>query len=228
MGDTGHEALLMVDAVSSLVATDYRHDDWGVDVCVAGSQKALMLPPGLSFTAVSDRALDASRGATLPSGYWSWDDMARFNERGFFPYTPATNLLYGLDEALRMLEAEGLEQVVARHARHAEATRRAVDAWGLENYCQDSAGHSNAATTVCVPDGTDAEVLRRTILDRFDMSLGKGLGPLEGTVFRIGHLGNINDLTLMGALSGVEMGLRTAGVPHRPGGAKAALEFLAE
>jgi len=228
MDEIGHPALLMVDAVSSLAATDLQHDGWGIDVTVSGSQKALMLPPGLSFTAVSEKALQASTNAALPRSYWDWGDMVRFNDNGFFPYTPATNLLYGLREAAAMLEEEGLERAFARHARHAEATRRAVDAWGLENVALNANEYSNAATSVFVPDGSDADHLRRIILDRFDMSLGKGLGQLEGRVFRIGHLGDLNDLTLAGTLAGVEMGLRAAGVPHRAGGAQLACEFLSD
>lgn len=222
-----HPALLMVDAVSSLAATDYAHDDWGVDVCIAGSQKALMLPPGLSFCAVSERAMERSSQAGLPNAYWSWDDMARLNAKGFFPYTPATNLLYGLDEAIRMLRDEGLDHVFARHARHARATRAAVTAWKLENYSVDPEAFSNAATSVLLPEGSDADALRGVILERYDMSLGKGLGPLEGKVFRIGHLGDFNDLMLIGTLGGVEMGLRDAGVPHCPGGVQAAMDALA-
>ena len=228
MDEAGHPALLMVDAVSSLAATDLRHDEWGIDVTVAGSQKGLMMPPGLSFTAVSEKALAAHADATVTRSYWDWGDMVRFNDDGFFPYTPATNLLYGLREALDMLGEEGLDNVFARHARHAEATRRAVDAWGLENLAVNPLEFSNAATSVLVPAGSDADQLRKTILDRFDMSLGKGLGQLEGRVFRIGHLGDMNDLMLAGTLAGVEMGLRAAGVPHEPGGTQAACEFLAD
>jgi alanine-glyoxylate transaminase/serine-glyoxylate transaminase/serine-pyruvate transaminase len=224
---TRHPALLMVDAVSSLGATDYRHDEWGVDVTVSGSQKGLMLPPGLGFTAVSGKALDAHERARLPRAYWDWGDMLRFNEEGFFPYTPATGLLYGLEEALTMLREEGLDRVFARHARFAEATRRAVAAWGLENYSVDPTAYSNSGTTVLMPEGPDADELRRVILERFDMSLGTGLGRLQGDVFRIGHLGDLNELTLAGALCGVEMGLGLAGVPHAKGGVDAALEFLA-
>jgi alanine-glyoxylate transaminase/serine-glyoxylate transaminase/serine-pyruvate transaminase len=225
---TGHPALLMVDAVSSLGATDYRHDDWGVDVTVSGSQKGLMLPPGLGFNAVSAKALDAHERARLPRSYWDWSDMLRFNDEGFFPYTPATGLLYGLAEALAMLDEEGLDRVFARHARFAEATRRAVAGWGLENYSVDPAAHSNSGTTVLMPDGYDADGLRREILERFDMSLGTGLGRLKGLVFRIGHLGDLNELTLAGALSGVEMGLEAAGVPYTRGGVGAAMEYLVE
>ncbi len=225
---TGHPTLLMVDAVSSLGATDYRHDDWGVDVTVSGSQKGLMLPPGLGFNAVSAKAFDAHERAGLPRSYWDWSDMLRFNDEGFFPYTPATGLLYGLAEALAMLGEEGLDRVFARHARFAEATRRAVAAFGLENYSVDAAAHSNSGTTVLMPDGYDADELRREILQRFDMSLGTGLGRLKGLVFRIGHLGDLNELTLAGALCGVGMGLEAAGVPHTRGGVDAAMEYLVE
>lgn len=227
MNTVSHPALLMADTVSSLGATDYRHDDWGVDVTVSGSQKAMMLPPGLSFVAASAKALSASRNALLPRSYWSWEDMIRFNDDGFFPYTPATTLLYGLDEALTMLREEGLDNVFARHARHASATRAAVEAWGLENQAVNPETYSNAATTVRMPGGHDADRLRKIILNRFDMSLGKGLGDLEGMAFRIGHLGDFNDLMLAGTIAGVEMGLSVAGVPHAPGGIQAAMEVLA-
>ena len=212
--------------MSSLGCLDYRHDEWGVDVAVSGSQKGLMLPPGLCFNALSPRAIAASRAARLPRSYWDWEPMLRDNAAGFFPYTPSTNLLYGLREAIAMLEEEGLERVVARHARHAEATRRAVAAWGLELVAVDRAECSDSVTAVLMPPGHDADALRRTILDRFDMSLGTGLGRLKGKVFRIGHLGDLNDLTLVGALGGVEMGLTSAGVPFRQGGVGAALAFL--
>ena len=221
-----HPALLLVDTVSSLGCLDYRHDEWGVDVAVSGSQKGLMLPPGLCFNALSPRAIAASRAARLPRSYWDWEPMLRDNAAGFFPYTPSTNLLYGLREAIAMLEEEGLERVVARHERHAEATRRAVAAWGLELVAVDRAECSDSVTAVLMPPGHDADALRRTILDRFDMSLGTGLGRLKGKVFRIGHLGDLNDLTLVGALGGVEMGLTSAGVPFRQGGVGAALAFL--
>lgn len=227
MNTVGHPALLMTDTVSSLAATDYRHDEWDVDVAVSGSQKAMMLPPGLSFVAASSKALAAARNALLPRSYWSWEDMIRFNDDGFFPYTPATTLLYGLDEALVMLREEGLDNVFARHARHARATRAAVEAWGLENQAVHPSTWSNAATTVRVPEGHDADALRKIILERFDMSLGKGLGELEGIAFRIGHLGDFNDLMLAGTLAGVEMGLAAADIPHEPGGIQAALDVLA-
>ncbi|GGG47242.1 serine--glyoxylate aminotransferase [Caldovatus sediminis] len=221
-----HPALLMVDTISSLASMDYRHDEWGVDVTVAGSQKGLMLPPGLSFNAVSEKALRASETARLPRSFWDWKAMLAANATGYFPYTPATNLLYGLDAALDLLLEEGLPNVFARHDRHAEATRRAVRAWGLETQCADPRHHSSSLTAVRVPEGHSADALRAVILERFNMSLGNGLGQLRDRVFRIGHLGDLGDLQLMGTLSGVEMGLRAAGVPHRPGGVQAALEFL--
>jgi alanine-glyoxylate transaminase/serine-glyoxylate transaminase/serine-pyruvate transaminase len=222
-----HPALFMVDTISSLGSIDYRHDEWGVDVTVAGSQKGLMLPPGLSFNAVGDKALAASRNAKLPRSYWSWDEMLASNKTGYFPYTPATNLLYGLQEALRMLMEEGLDNVFARHGRHGEATRRAVRAWGLEILCLNPDEYSNALTAVLLPAGHDADKVRQIILERFDMSLGTGLGKMQGKVFRIGHLGDFNDLTLAGTLCGVEMGLQLAGVPIRREGVAAALEHLA-
>ncbi|MEV1293769.1 aminotransferase class V-fold PLP-dependent enzyme [Pseudonocardia sp. NPDC049635] len=223
---TGHPALLLVDTISSLGSIDYQHDEWGVDVTVAGSQKGLMLPPGMSFNAISDKALDASRTARLPRTFWDWGPMLAANERGYFPYTPNTNLLYGLREALRLLHAEGLENVFARHARHAEATRAAVRGWGLEVLALDEREYSGALTAVLVPDGVDADKVRAVILDRFDMSLGAGLGRLAGRVFRIGHLGAFNDLTLAGTLAGVQMGLRMAGVQVDGRGLDAALELL--
>jgi len=227
LDELDHPALLMVDAVSSLAAMPFEQDAWRVDVTVSGSQKGLMLPPGLSFNAVSDLALAASETATLPRAYWDWGQMTRFNQNGFFPSTPATTLLYGLAESLRMLEEEGLDHVFDRHARHAEAARIAVDTWGLEHHCADPEAYSSAATTVLVPEGVDANALRQTILDRFDMSLGGGLGRLRGRVFRIGHLGDFNDLMLAGTLSGVEMGLAVEGVPYASGGVSAALDYLA-
>jgi alanine-glyoxylate transaminase/serine-glyoxylate transaminase/serine-pyruvate transaminase len=224
----GHPALLMVDTISSLASIDYRHDEWGVDVTVAGSQKGLMLPPGLSFNAVSEKARKAAQSSKLPKSYWAWEEIIAANKNGFFPYTPATNLLYGLREAIAMLQEEGLQQVYARHARHAEATRRAVRAWGLEILCASAEEYSNTLTGVMMPAGHDADALRRTILEAYDMSLGTGLGRLAGKVFRIGHLGDFNDLTLMGTLSGVEMGLALAGVPHKKGGAQTAMDYLTE
>jgi alanine-glyoxylate transaminase/serine-glyoxylate transaminase/serine-pyruvate transaminase len=222
----GHPALLLVDTISGLGSIAYRHDEWGVDVTVAGSQKGLMLPPGLSFNAVSAKALKASETAGLPRSFWDWRAMLAANETGYFPYTPATNLLYGLDAALDILDEAGLENVFARHDRHAEATRRAVRAWGLEVQCEDPRHYSSALTAVRVPEGHSADALRATILERHNMSLGNGLGPLKDRVFRIGHLGDFGDLQLVGALGGVEMGLRAAGVPHKPGGVQAAMEYL--
>jgi alanine-glyoxylate transaminase/serine-glyoxylate transaminase/serine-pyruvate transaminase len=221
-----HPALLMVDTISSLASIDYRHDEWGVDVTVCCSQKGLMLPPGLGLNAVSSKALEASKSARLPRSYWDWEAMIRDNKMGFFPYTPATNLLYGLREALRMLLEEGLDRVFARHLRHAEATRRAVRAWGLEILCLNPDEYSPALTTVVMPEGHDADALRKVVLERFDMSLGTGLGKLKGKVFRIGHLGDFNDLMLAGTLCGVEMGLSLAGIPYTKGGVTTALDFL--
>ncbi|GHA26050.1 pyridoxal-phosphate-dependent aminotransferase family protein [Oceanisphaera arctica] len=226
--NSGHPALYLVDTISGLASADYRHDEWGVDVTVSGSQKGLMLPPGISFNALSDKALKAAEQATLPKSYWDWQSMLASNATGYFPYTPATNLLYGLKEAISMLEEEGLEQVFARHQRHAEATRRAVRAWGLEVLCLNEQEHSPVLTTVLLPEGQDADRLRQVILQRFDMSLGAGLGKLKGRVFRIGHLGDINDLTLLGTLAGVEMGLACAGVPHQSGGVQAAMAYLSD
>jgi alanine-glyoxylate transaminase/serine-glyoxylate transaminase/serine-pyruvate transaminase len=226
MDKAGHPALLMVDTISSLASIDYRHDEWGVDVTVSCSQKGLMLPPGLGLNALSEKALAASKSARLPRSYWDWEPMIKDNQAGFFPYTPATNLLYGLREALNMLLEEGLENVFARHDRHAEATRRAVQAWGLEVVCLNPAEYSSSLTAVMMPEGHDADALRKVILDRFDMSLGTGLGKLKGKIFRIGHLGDFNDLMLAGTLSGVEMGLALAGVPFTRGGVAAALDFL--
>jgi alanine-glyoxylate transaminase/serine-glyoxylate transaminase/serine-pyruvate transaminase len=223
-----HPALYMVDTISSLASIDYRHDQWGVDVTVAGSQKGLMLPPGLSFNAVSEKARKASQGAKLPRSYWNWEEIIASNKTGYFPYTPATNLLYGLRESLAMLMEEGLANVFARHARHAESTRLAVRAWGLEILCAVPEEYSNSLTAVVMPAGHDADVLRKIILEAYDMSLGAGLGKLAGKVFRIGHLGDFNDLALAGTLAGVEMGLDLAGVPHKKGGVLAALEHLAE
>jgi len=222
-----HPALFMVDTISSLASIDYRHDEWGVDVTVAGSQKGLMLPPGLSFNCVSKKALAASKAARLPRSYWAWDEMLANGKNGYFPYTPATNLLYGLREALTMLlEEEGLDAVFERHQRHGEATRRAVRAWGLEVLALDPREYSGSLTAVVTPAGHDADRVRKVILDAFDMSLGTGLGKLAGKVFRIGHLGDFNDLTLMGTLAGVEMGLELAGVPVKKEGVRAAMEYL--
>lgn len=222
-----HPALLMVDTISSLASMDYRHDGWGVDVTVAGSQKGLMLPPGLSFNAVSAKALAASEHTKLPRSYWDWRAMLASNATGYFPYTPATNLLYGLDTAIDMLLEEGLQNVFARHDRFAEATRRAVRAWGLEVQCLDPRHYSSSLTAVRVPEGHSANALRATILARHNLSLGNGLGQLNDRVFRIGHLGDLGDLQVVGTLGGIEMGLREAGIPHRPGGVQAALDYLA-
>jgi alanine-glyoxylate transaminase/serine-glyoxylate transaminase/serine-pyruvate transaminase len=227
MDRLGHPALLIVDAVSSLGSIDYRHDEWKVDVTVAGSQKGLMLPPGLGFNAISEKAIAASRTAKLPRSYWDWNEMLSQNRHGFFPYTPATNLLYALREALAMLQDEGLPAVFMRHERHAEATRAAVKAWGLELICEEPREYSSSMTAVFMPDGFDADRFRALILDRFDMSLGAGLSQLAGRAFRIGHLGSFNDLMLAGTLSGIEMGLALMGVPHRQGGVTAALQSLA-
>ena len=224
-----HPALFMVDTISSLASIDYRHDEWKVDVTVAGSQKGLMLPPGLGFNAVSDKALLASKNAKLTRSYWDWQAMLETGQTGFFPYTPGTNLLYGLREALKMLlDEEGLDNVFARHARHGEATRRAVAGWGLETLCLDPREHSNSLTAVLVPDGHHADKLRNAILDAYDMSLGTGLGKMRGKIFRIGHLGHFNDLMLCGTLCGVEMGLARSGIPHQGAGVAAALDYLGQ
>jgi alanine-glyoxylate transaminase/serine-glyoxylate transaminase/serine-pyruvate transaminase len=228
MDAAGHDALLLVDTISSLASLDYRHDEWGVDVTIGCSQKGLMLPPGLGFNAVSARALEASRTARLPRSYWDWAPILEANAAGAWPYTPPTNLLYGLLEALDLLLAEGMPNVFARHARHAEATRRAVRAWGLELVPLDDREHSASLTAVLMPDAHDADELRALILERYDVSLGAGLGKLAGRVFRIGHLGDLNDVWLAGALAGVEMGLVGAGVPVRRGGVQAALDHLAQ
>lgn len=227
LDSTRHPALLLVDTISSLASMEYRHDDWGVDVTVAGSQKGLMLPPGLSFNAISAKARAAAETARLPRSYWDWRPMLAANETGYFPYTPGTNLLYGLHEALAMLHEEGLANVFARHDRHAEATRRAVRTWGLEVQCAEPRHYSSSLTAVRVPEGHSADALRAVILNKFNMSLGNGLGILKDRVFRIGHLGDFGDLQLIGTLGGVEMGLRAAGVPHKPGGAQTAIDYLA-
>jgi len=226
LDSAGHPALLLVDTISSLGSVDYRHDEWGVDVTIWCSQKGMMLPPGLGVNAVSGKALEANRQARLPRSYWDWPPVLAAAGTGMFPYTPATNLLFGLREALAMLAEEGLPAVHGRHARHAEATRRAVRGWGLDIVCQDPAAYSSTLTGVLVPDGHDADQVRALILDRYDMSLGAGLGRLAGRAFRIGHLGDLNDLTLAGALCGVEMGLDAAGVPIARGGVTAALACL--
>lgn len=223
-----HPALLLVDAISSLGAIDYRHDEWGVDVCVAGSQKGLMLTSGLSFNAISAKALAAAQNANLPRSYWDWGEMLAINPTGYFPYTPATNLLYGLHESLEMLFGEGLENVFARHKRHGEATRRAVWGWGLEIVCSNPQEYSPALTAVLMPQGFNADLFRKTVLENFNMSLGQGLSKLSGKVFRIGHLGDLNDLSLCAALAGIEMGLAVAGVPHKKGGVQVAMDYLTE
>ncbi len=224
----GHPALLMVDTISGLGSIDYRHDEWGVDVTIAGSQKGMMLPPGLSFNAVSPKALEAAKASKLPKSFWSWQEMLGPNRNGFFPYTPSTNLMYGLREAIAMMHEEGLDTVFARHQRHAEATRRAVRAWGLEIQCLNEDEHSPVLTAVRMPEGHDEAAFRKVVLQHFDMSLGSGLGKVTGKVFRIGHLGDFNDLTLVGTLAGVGMGLELAGIPHDKGGVTAAMNYLAE
>ena len=223
-----HPALYLVDTISSLACVDYRHDEWKVDVTVSGSQKGLMLPPGLGFNAVSEKALTAAKTATSNVSYWSWQEMIENYKNGVFPYTPATNLLYGLKEALRLLQAEGLDNVYARHSRLANATRIAVEAWDLKNLCVVPEEFSNSLTAVVMPEGHDADALRKVILENFDMSLGTGLGKVKGKIFRIGHLGDFNELMLTGTLSGVEMGLEIAGVPFSKGGINAAMDFLAK
>ena len=228
MDAIGHPALLLVDTISSLGSIDYRHDEWGVDVTVGGSQKGLMLPPGLSFNAISAKALDAAKTATLPRAFWDWTEILASGETGYFPYTPAINLLYGLAEAIDMMHEEGLEQIFLRHDRHAEATRRAVRTWGLEILCQEPEHYSSALTAVLMPEGHSADAFRRVVEEQFDMTLGNGLSKVADRVFRIGHLGDFNDLMLMGTLSGLEMGLERAGVPYRKGGVQAAMDYLAE
>ena len=223
-----HPALFMVDVISSLASIDYRHEEWKVDVTVGGSQKGLLLPPGLSFNAISHKALEASKKATMPKHYWDWNAMLENNKTGFYPYTPATTLIYGLDEALDMLMEEGLDNVFARHARLAEATRLAVKAWGLEILCKNPAEYSNTLTTVLLPEGYDADNLRKTILDEYNMALGASFRKVKGKVFRIGHLGDLNEIMLMGVLSGVEMGLAKAKVPFKTGGIMAALQYLSK
>ncbi len=223
-----HPAMLMVDTISSLACTDLRHDEWNIDVTVSGSQKGMMLPPGLSFTAISAKALEASKTAGLKRSYFAWDDMLTNNATGFFPYTPATGLLYGLAEAIDMINEEGLENVFIRHERLAEATRRAVRAWGMEIQCRDQKYYSPAVTTVIVPEGHNADAYRKVVLDNFNMSLGTGLNKIAGKVFRIGHLGDTNELTVMGALTGVEMGFELAGIPYKKGGVAAAMSYIAE
>ena len=228
LDNANHPALFMVDTISSLASIDYRHDEWNVDVTVGGSQKGLMLPPGLSFNAVSEKALSAHKNARLPSSFWNWTAFLAANKDGFFPYTPATNLLFGLEEAIRMINEEGLVSVFARHDRHAEATRRAVRGWGLEVLCTKPEEYSSSLTAVLMPENHDAERLRKVVLDQFDLSLGVGLAKLVGKVFRIGHLGDFNDLMLLGTLGGLEMGLALADVPYRKGGVETAMNYLAD
>jgi len=228
MDRAGHPALLLVDAVSSLGSIELRHDEWGIDVTIAGSQKGLMLPPGLSFNAVSEKALAVARTTRFAKSYWSWEPMLAFNQQGYFPYTPATNLLYGLREALCMLREEGLQNVFARHRRLAEATRSCVKAWGLEMQCRCPEECSNVVTTILMPANHDADIFRKLVLERFNLSLGTGLGRLKGRAFRIGHLGDFNELMLAGTLCGVEMGLSLAGIPHSPGGVCAAMARMSE
>jgi alanine-glyoxylate transaminase/serine-glyoxylate transaminase/serine-pyruvate transaminase len=222
----GHPALLMVDTISSLASIDYKHDEWGVDVTVGGAQKGLMLPPGISFNAVSDKALAAAKNSKTTKSFWGWEEMLAMNKNGFFPYTPATNILYGLAEAIDMLHEEGLDNVFARHDRHAEATRRAVRAWGLEILCKDPKYYSSTITAILLPEGKDADAFRKIALENFNISYGAGLGKIAGKVFRIGHLGDINDLTILGALAGTEMALSLANVPHKKGGVQAAMDYL--
>ena len=224
--DIGHDALLMVDTISSLASSDFCHDEWGIDVTVSGSQKGLMLPPGLSFNAISQKAINAHKKATLPRSYWDWGEHIEANSLGAFPYTPATNLLYGLNEAIAMLKEEGLDNVFSRHKRHAEATRLAVQTWGLEVLCEEKEDFSNTLTAVLLPDGYNADEFRSVILENFNMSLGNGLSRLAGRVFRIGHLGDFNDLMLVATLGGIEMGLSKSSIPHQVGGTQAAMQFL--
>ena len=228
MNNVHHPALLIVDTISSLASTEYRHDEWEVDVTIAGSQKGLMLPPGISFNAISEKAIAANNRAKLPRSYWDWQEMLKPNQTGFFPFTPATNMLYGLREALLMLQEEGLPNVFRRHDRHAQAARAAVRAWDLEIVCENPREYSSSVTVAFMPKGHDADQLRNVILENFDMSIGAGLSKLTGKVFRIGHLGSFNDLMLAGTLSGIEMGLRLAGVPHKEGGVRGALECLVQ
>lgn len=228
INSVGHPALLMVDTISSLMSIDMRMDEWGVDVIVAGSQKGMMLPPGLSFNGVSDKAMAAAKTSTMRKAYWAWEDMLGPNKTGYFPYTPATNLLYGLAEALDMIEEQGMDAIFARHDRHAEATRRCVRGWGLEVFCRDPEYYSSSLTAVLMPEGHGGDAYRKVVLEKFDMSLGAGLTKVADKIFRIGHLGDFNDLMLMGTLAGCEMGLELAGVPHQKGGVAAAMAYLAE
>ncbi|MGC3874693.1 pyridoxal-phosphate-dependent aminotransferase family protein [Halomonas sp. GXIMD04776] len=223
----GHPALLLVDTISGLASADYRHDEWGVDVTISGSQKGLMLPPGISFNAVSDKAIAASKTARLPKSFWAWDEILEINKNGYWPYTPSTNLLYGLNESLDMLLEEGLEHVLARHQRWAAGVRTAVAAWGLEIQCLDSSVYSPVLTGVVMPEGVDADAVRKIIYERFDLSLGAGLGKAKGRMFRIGHLGDCNDLTLIATLGGCEAGMKLAGVELKASGVTAALDYFA-
>ena len=225
--DAKHPALLMVDTISGLASAEYRHDTWGVDVGISGSQKGLMLPPGISFNALSPKALAVSKTATLPRSFWAWDEIVEMNRSGYWPYTPNTNLLYGLHESLEMLLAQGLDNVFARHRRWGEGARAAVRAWGLPIQCADAAVYSPVLTGVVTPAGVDADSLRQLIHQRFDLSLGTGLGRIKGRMFRIGHLGDCNDLTLLAALAGVEMGLKLGGVALAGSGVQAAMDFFA-
>jgi alanine-glyoxylate transaminase/serine-glyoxylate transaminase/serine-pyruvate transaminase len=224
----GHPALLLVDTISSLASIDYRHDEWGVDVTVGGAQKGLMLPPGISFNAVSDKALAASKTSKLPKSFWGWEEMIAMNKTGYFPYTPATNILYGLAEAIDMLHEEGLENVFSRHDRLAEATRRAVKTWGLELFCKEPKHYSSTITAILLPEGQNADQFRATALENFDIAYGASFGPYTGKYFRIGHLGDINDGTLLGALAITEMALGLSGIPHKKGGVQAAMDYIAE
>jgi len=226
MNASGHDALLLVDTISSLASIDYRHDEWGVDVTISGSQKGLMLPPGLSFNALSERAIHKSKTGGMRRSYWDWQEQITANKSGAFPFTPATNLIYGLKEAIDMLHEEGLDNVFARHDRHAEATRQAVQAWGLEVLCQEPRNYSSSLTAVLLPEGHNADHFRATVLKNFDMSLGNGLSKLAGKVFRVGHLGDFNDLMMLGTLSGIEMGLGLANIPHQSGGVVKAMSYL--
>ena len=226
INSANHDALLMVDTISGLASMEYKHDEWGIDVTVSGSQKGLMLPPGLSFNAISEKAIKISKKSGMRRSYWDWEEQIEANRSGSFPYTPATNLLYGLKEAIKMLHEEGLDKVFKRHDRHAKATRLAVQAWGLEVLCKEERDYSSVLTAVVLPETHNADNLRRIILENFNMSLGNGLSKLSGKVFRIGHLGDFNDLMLMGTLTGIEMGLDLAGIPHQKGGAARASEAL--
>ena len=226
INSANHDALLMVDTISGLASMEYKHDEWGIDVTVSGSQKGLMLPPGLSFNAISEKAIKISKKSGMRRSYWDWEEQIEANRYGSFPYTPATNLLYGLKEAIKMLHEEGLEKVFKRHDRHAKATRLAVQAWGLEVLCKEERDYSSVLTAVVLPETHNADNLRKIILENFNMSLGNGLSKLSGKVFRIGHLGDFNDLMLMGTLTGIEMGLDLAGIPHQKGGAARASEAL--